>query len=201
MDSIDGNRPACHGRDRSSMSRIILLSVLVLVGAGLIGACGPRQFPTLMIYDKPAAFVRFEFDRTVKTGEEDIAFFAPLIAQALRNARSEEVVTFYETRYLSATRRAVMSGGLFVQGDALHLILANYWASVDYRANFVVSDTQDDRLMPMNSLTMHGGHLDFEPHSAKWARPAEGFERVFQSERRDLAVLFISSFSPGTHLV
>jgi len=51
------------------MSRIILLSVLVLVGAGLIGACGPRQFPTITIYDTPA-FVRLEFDRTVKTGSE-----------------------------------------------------------------------------------------------------------------------------------
>lgn len=211
------------------MSRIILLSVLVFVGAGLIGACGPRQFPTLTIYDKPAAFVRLEFDRTVKTGsehshpisltpeqvaavlggvrieesrtfvqgeilavfsEDDIAFFAPLIAQALTQARPEEVVTFYESRYLSATRRAVMSGGLFVQGDVLHLILANYWAPVDYRANFVVSDTQDDRLMPMNSLTTHGGHLDFEPHSAKWERPAEGFGRVFQSDSRELAVQF-----------
>ena len=108
------------------MSRIILLSVLVFVSAGLIGSCGPRQFPTLTIYDKPAAFVRLEFDRTVKTGsehshpisltpeqvaavlggvrieeprtfvqgdilavfsEEEIAFFAPLIAQALSGKR------------------------------------------------------------------------------------------------------------------
>jgi len=211
------------------MSRIILLSVLVFVSAGLIGSCSPRQFPTLTIYDKPAAFVRLEFDRTVKTGsehshpisltpeqvaavlggvrieeprtfvqgdilavfsEEEIAFFAPLIAQALWQARPEEVVTFYETRYLSATRRAVTSGGLFVQGDVLHLILANYWAPVDYRADFVLSATQDDRLMPMNSLTTHGGHLDFEPHSARWERPTEGFERVFQSDSRDLAVLY-----------
>jgi hypothetical protein len=128
------------------MSRIILLVFLAFVGAGLIGACGPRQFTTLAIYDKPAAFVRLEFDRTVRTGsehshsilltpeqvaavlggvrieeprafvqgdilaafsEEDIAFFASLIAQALSKARPEEVVTFYETRYLSATRRAV----------------------------------------------------------------------------------------------
>jgi len=48
------------------MSRIILLVILVFIGAGLIGACGPSQFTTLTIYDKPAAYVRMEFDRRVK---------------------------------------------------------------------------------------------------------------------------------------
>jgi hypothetical protein len=205
------------------------LVFLATVGVGLIGACGPRQFPTLTIYEKPAAYVRLEFDRTVKTGlehshpislapeqvaavlagvrieeahifvqgdvlavfsEEDIAFFAPLIAQALSKARPEEVVSFYETRYLSTTRRAVTSGGLFVQGDVLHLILANYWAPIDHRIHLDVTDTQDDRRTPMHSLTTPSGHLDFEPHSAKWERPAGGFERVFQSDSRELTILY-----------
>jgi hypothetical protein len=47
------------------MSKIILLVILAFIGAGLIGACGPRQFTTLTIYDKPAAYVRLEFDRRV----------------------------------------------------------------------------------------------------------------------------------------
>ena len=72
---------------------------------------------------------------------------------------------------------------MFVQGDVLHLILANYWAPIDYRANFVVSDTEDDRLMPMNSLTNYGGHLDFEAYSAKWERLDGGLERLGQLNR------------------
>jgi len=52
------------------MSRIILLVFLTFVGAGLIGACGPRQFTTLTIYDKPAVYVRLEFDQMVKNGSE-----------------------------------------------------------------------------------------------------------------------------------
>jgi hypothetical protein len=115
--------------------------------------------------EEPRAFV--QGDILAVFSDEEIAFFAPLIAQALSKARPEEVVTFYEARYLSAMRRAVTSGGLFVQGDVLHLILANYWAPTEYSTRFLVSDTQDDRLMPMNSLTTHSGHLDFEPHSAK----------------------------------
>ena len=211
------------------MSRIILLAFLAFVDAGVIGACGPRQFTTLTIYDKPEAYVRLEFDRTVQKGsehshpisltkeqvaavlggvrieehlsfaqsdivpaftEKDIAFFAPLLAQALSKATPEEIVTFYATRYVSATRREVMSGGVFVQGDALHLILANYWSTTDLKYDVIVTDTQDDRLMPMASLTKYGGHLDFEPHSAKWEGPTGSVEKIFQRDGRELAILY-----------
>lgn len=210
------------------MSRIFLLVILAFIGAGLIGACGPRQFTTITIYDKPAAYVRLEFDRRVKKGSEhshpisltneqvaavlggvrikehhvfargdivpaftdkDIAFFAPLLALALSKATPEEIVTFYATRY-SAIEREVTSGGIFVQGDVLHLILANYWSPTYRRGNIVVADTQDDRLTPMESLTTYGGHPDFEPQSAKWERSAGGFERFFQRDSRELAILY-----------
>ena len=78
------------------MSRIILLSVLVFVSAGLIGSCSPRQFPTLTIYDKPAAFVRLEFDRTVKTGSEHshpISLTPEQVAAVLGGVRIEEPLT------------------------------------------------------------------------------------------------------------
>jgi len=211
------------------MSRTILLVILVFACAGLIDACGPRQFTTLTIYDKPAVYVRLEFDRMVKKGSEhshpssltqeqiaavlsgvrieehlvfargdmvpaftdnDIAFFAPLLSLAFSKATPEEIVTFYETRYLSPTRREVTSGGLFVQGDVLHLILANYWSPTDHRADFIVTDTQHDRLTPMASLSTYNDHLDFEPQSAKWERPAGGFERFFQRDSRELAILY-----------
>jgi len=209
-----------------------------LAGAELIGACAPRQFTTVTIYDTPAAYVRLEFDRTVKQGAEhshpisltpeqvaaalsgvrikepiplvrgdilqrdsvprihpaftdkDVAFFAPLLALALSKATPEEVVTFYDSRYRSGTSREVTSGGLFVQGDELHLILANYRSPTHFMADVGNVDTQDDRLTPMQSLAPQGGHLDFEPPSAKRERPAGGVERLFQWDRRELTVLY-----------
>ena len=220
------------------MSRLICLIVLAFVGAGLTGACGPRQFTTVTIYDKPAAYVRLEFDRTVTKGTEhshpisltpeqvaavlggvrieeplalvrgdillrdpeprvhpaftdkDIALFAPLLALALSKATPEEVITFYETRYLSATSREVTSGGMFVQGDELHLILANYRSHTHYMADFGVAETQDDRLTPMQSLAPQEGRLDFEPNSANQERPVGGLEKIFQWNYRELAVLY-----------
>jgi hypothetical protein len=220
------------------MSRLTRLAFLSFVGAGLIGSCGPRQFTTVTIYDKPAAYVRLEFDRTVKKGTEhshpisltpeqiaavlggvrieepialvrgdilqrdpeprvhpaftnkDIAFFAPLLVLALSKATPEEVVTFYETRYLSATSREVTSGGVFVQGDELHLILSNYRSPTHYMADFGAAETQDDRLTPMRSLAPQGGRLDFEPDSAKQERPVGGLEKLMRWDHRELTVLY-----------
>ena len=52
------------------MRRLIRLAFLAFVCVGLMSACSPRQFTTITIYDTPAAYVRLEFDRTVKKGEE-----------------------------------------------------------------------------------------------------------------------------------
>lgn len=212
--------------------------ILAFVSAGLISACGTRQFTTVTIYDKPAAFVRLEFDRTVKKGtehshpisltpqqiaavlggvtikepialvrgdllrsepaprihpaftEKEIAFFSPLLALALSKSTPEEVVTFYQSRDLSGTSREVTSGGLFAQGDALHVILANYRSHTHYLADFGGAETQDDRLTPMQSLAPQNGILDFEPQSAKREQPAGVFETLTQWDHRELAILY-----------
>ena len=220
------------------MIRLICLSLVACLGIGVIAACSSRQFTTITIYDTPAAFVRLEFDRTVKKGTEhthpisltpqqvaavlggvivhepnafvrgdifqrdpvprvhpafsdkDIAFFAPLLALALSKATPEEVVTFYQTRDLSVLSREVTSGGLFVQGDQLHLILPNYRSSTRYMADIGMAETQDDRLTPMQSLSPQRGRLDFEPRSAKWEQQTDGLGKVFQQDNRKLIVLY-----------
>jgi hypothetical protein len=220
------------------MSRLICLVFLAFIGAGLIGACSPRQFTTVTIYDTPAAYVRLEFDRTVTKGTEhshpislkpdqiaavlggvrihepialvrgdildqnsvprvhpaftdkDIALFAPLLALALGKATPEEVVTFYQTRKVSAITREVTSGGLFIQGDELHLVLANYRSHTRYMADFGAAQTQDDRLTPLQSLAPQDGRLDFEPDSAKSEHPVRGLGKIFQWDHRELAVLY-----------
>ncbi|MDN5940814.1 MAG: hypothetical protein L0H94_02935 [Nitrospira sp.] len=220
------------------MSRLIRLTFLAFVGAGVIGACSPRQFTTVTIYETPAAYVRLEFDRTVKKGEErshpisltperiaavlggvrvhepialvrgdlleknpvprvhpaftnkDITLLAPLLSLALSKATPEEVVTFYQTRNISAITREVTSGGLFIQGDELHLILANYRSHTRYMADFGAAETTDDRLTPLQSLAPQEGRLDFDPESAKREHSGGGLGKVFQWNHRELAVAY-----------
>lgn len=220
------------------MNRLIPLTFLAFVGAGLIGACSPRQFTTVTIYDTPEAYVRLEFDRTVKKGEghshpisltpeqiaaflagvrieepialvrgdilerdpvprihpaftnKDIALFAPLLALAFSKATPEEVVIFYQTRKISALTREVTSGGVFLRGDELRLILANYRSHTRYMADLGGADTEDDRLTPMQSLAPQNGRLDFEPSSAKRERSSGALEKVLQWSNRELTVVY-----------
>lgn len=214
------------------------LVILALVCAGLIGACSPRQFTTITIYDQPDAYVRLEFDRTVKKGTEhshpvslrpeqiaavlagvrieepvalvrgdilqrdpvppihpafsdkDIAFLAPLLAMAFSKATPEEVVTFYQTRSIAANTREVTSGGLFIQGDELHLILANYRSPTRYMPDMGVAETQDDRFTPMQSLAPQGGRLNFEPSSARREKLSGGLEKLLQQVQRELTIMY-----------
>jgi hypothetical protein len=122
--------------------------------------------------------------------DKDIAFFAPMLAVALSRATPEEVITFYETRYLSATSREITSGGLFVQGDEFHLIVANYRSHTNYMADYGVADSQDDRLTPMQSLAPQDGQLDFEPYSAKAEQSAGGLQKLLQWNYREVAILY-----------
>jgi hypothetical protein len=224
--------------NKTNQMNQLRLVILFLVGAGLLNACSPRQFTTITIYDTPDAYVRLEFDRTVKKGTEhshpvslkpeqiaavlagvrieepialvrgdilqrdpvppihpafsdkDIAFFAPLLALALSKATPEEVITFYQTRSIAANTREVTSGGLFIQGDELHLILANYRSPTRYMPDMGVAETQDDRFTPMQSLSPQGGRLNFEPHSAKREKPSGGLEKFLQQDQRKLMVLY-----------
>src|SRR5262245_45388452 len=147
--------------------------------------------------EEPIAFVRgdiLEGDPGPRIhpafSDQDIAFFAPLLALALSKATPEEVVTFYQTRKISALTREVTSGGLFVRGDEIHLILANYRSHTRYMADFGVAETTDDRLTPMQSLAPQLGHLGFEPQSAKQERSVNGFAELLQYDQRELVILY-----------
>ena len=77
-----------------------------------------------------------------------------------------------------------------MQGDELHLILANYRSHTRYMADFGAAETTDDRLTPMQSLAPQEGRLDFEPASAKRERSVGGLGKIFQWNHRELAVLY-----------
>jgi hypothetical protein len=113
-----------------------------------------------------------------------------LLALALSKATPEEVVTFYQSRDVSAIKREVTSGGVFVHGDELHLVLANYRSHTQYMPDFGAADTKDDRLTPMEPLAPQRGKLDFEPYSAKQIQPVGVFEKLLQWDNREVVVLY-----------
>jgi hypothetical protein len=122
--------------------------------------------------------------------EASVILLAPLLSHALRKATPEEVVTFYQTSPLSGTNREVTSGGLFVRGGELHLILANHRSPTHYSADIGMADTTDDRSTPMHSLAPQRGKLLFEPAAAAREATGETLTRWFKQDRREIIVLY-----------
>ena len=134
--------------------------------------------------------------------EREVSFFAPLLALALSKASPDEIITFYETETLSGAfsggGREVTSGGLFLQGEDLHLILVNYRSTTHYSADMGVADTDDDRLVPLRAIAPQRGRLDFEPRSAKREEIATVWDKLVAPDKREIIVRYQSlQIPPG----
>ena len=113
----------------------------------------------------PFPLLRSEFvTRQRAFSEEELSFLAPLLAKGLSQATPEEVVTFYESRERDSQYRAITSGGIYVQGEYVYVILSNYrvkrpfWQDNEhYEAPF--------RLRPLVPIEPQPGRVLVEPAS------------------------------------
>jgi hypothetical protein len=101
--------------------------------------------------------------------QAEIARVVPYLVEALRKASPQDLATFYMLVSDGHQGRGVTSGGIFVEGHRLHVILAN-WRSVpsggqDYTIAMEV-DTRDDPLLPISPFRFRVG---FYPTEA-WVR-------------------------------
>ncbi len=94
--------------------------------------------------------------------ETEIRLFAPHFVTALEKATNEEIVTFFETAQWGETHQLTTSGGLFVAGGNLHVVLSNFsvqtpiWQdNENYKASY--------RHRPLERIDPQPGRLVFEP--------------------------------------
>jgi hypothetical protein len=120
--------------------------------------------------------------------EAAVMFWAPLLSIALSKATPEEVVTFYHSQRLSGVKREVTSGGVFMDGGDLHILLSNYRSETNFTADIGTADTQDDRLTPLRSLAPQRGALQFEPAEFQRTSDAHGTARLLHWDERELII-------------
>lgn len=120
--------------------------------------------------------------------EGAVMFWAPLLSQAFHKATPEEVVTFYQSRRISGVNREVTSGGVFLDGENLHILLSNYRSETHPTADIGMADTEDDRLTPLRSLAPQKGTLHFEPSEFQHPSEPQGVGRLFHWDRRELII-------------
>lgn len=122
--------------------------------------------------------------------ETDISFFAPLLAKGLASATPGEIVTFYRIAQQPGTIDHVTSGGVFIDGDELHVMLSNYRSPTRYPPDAETMRDVDGRTTPLQPIVPQEAQLDFQPKSALAPLRQGVLKNPFRPKRREIVVLF-----------
>ena len=129
-------------------------------------------------YDHPVSLTKEEMTRLlqgirVKRGlmggtehpafsDSEIQVFVPHLVNAFEKSTREELVTFFETAHLDDAFDLTTSGGLFVAGGNLYVVLSNF--SVKTRAwQDAERHEASYRNRPLEQIDPQPGRLVFEP--------------------------------------
>lgn len=105
--------------------------------------------------------------------DDERTYLAGQLATAFARARPDEWVLFYLSRAAESGLIEITSGGFFVEGSRLHLVLANYRlpASMPY----VATQVREDPLRPMGDTYYSlaaGEHQEVRTHHDwRWTKP------------------------------
>jgi hypothetical protein len=125
--------------------------------------------------------------------EEEIELLLPKLIEGLELAVPQELVTFYISHPVNATKREVTSGGLYVTEGHLHIILSNY------RVMYVVPPAGliYDRRYPLFSLSPAAVDIFYkgEEDELVFSKEEGFFENIFGDERNSEIVLDLSRLS------
>lgn len=94
--------------------------------------------------------------------DEALALLSAQISEALAQAKYNERVTFYLSRPQTSARRVITSGGIYVQGTELHVILGNWQIIYGIPTYGMIYD----RRYPMRPTAAKGFDLFFQPPDA-----------------------------------
>jgi hypothetical protein len=125
--------------------------------------------------------------------KEEIELLIPRLLEGLELAVPQELVTFYVSHPLNATKREVTSGGLYVTEGQLHIILSNY------RTVYAIPPAGliYDRRYPLFSLGPLGVDIFYKAEGEEivWAKEEGFFDAIFGDERSGEIVLDLSRLS------
>ncbi len=137
-------------------------------------------------------YTLFSSQRHRAFSEREVAFFAPLLATGLNQATPEEIVTFFEAVEVSPLDRMVTSGGVFVKGEGLQIVLSNHGVRVAIRQDTEEYEAPSQRppLEPIDPEWTAPGRLDFEPIEYRVRLEDTSFKNFLQEEVFHVAVRF-----------
>jgi hypothetical protein len=124
--------------------------------------------------------------------EEEIELLLPSLLEGLELAVPQELVTFYVSHPINATKREVTSGGLYVTEGQLHIILSNYRVMYEVPPAGLIYD----RRYPLFSLSPSAVDILYKADEEVVLSKEESlYEDILGDERNGEIVLDLSRLS------
>jgi len=114
----------------------------------------------------------------------EVALLSSEIADALALAQYNERVTFYLSEPLTFARRTITSGGLYIQGTELHLLLGNWRILYGIPTYGMIYD----RRYPMRPTVAKGFDLFFEPADAVIPQQSSVLDNLLANSKDELVI-------------
>ncbi len=115
----------------------------------------PRSLPFFSNQDEK------EIKRSQIFNQNDSDTLASMLADGLEQAAKTEIVTFTKTTPISSQQESITSGGVFILGDELHIVISNSHVKQNIRQDVETYQTPA-HLDPINPITSQPGRLVFQ---------------------------------------
>lgn len=116
--------------------------------------------------------------------DQDLTLLSAELADGLAQAQYNERVTFYLSEPLTFSRRMITSGGIYVRGTELHLLLGNWRIIYGVPAYGMIYD----RRYPMRPTAAKGFDLFFEPAEAVVPQQSSMLDEMLANAKDELVI-------------
>lgn len=133
---------------------------------------------------RPQQWVQGEAPVVPVFNDDEVELLSAQLSEGLAEARYNERVTFYLSEPLTFFRRTITSGGIYVQGKELHILLGNWRIIYGVPAYGMVYD----RRYPMRPTAAKGVDLLFEPSVAVVPQKSSLLDDVLANAKDELVI-------------
>lgn len=133
--------------------------------------------------------------------DEETELLASQLIEAFAAANYNERVTFYLSQPQTSVKRVITSGGMYVHGDELHVILGNWQIVYGIPTYGMIYD----RRYPMRPTAAKGFDLFFQPSNAVVTQRSSVWDTLFANTKDELVIDMtrwqgaVTSYSARTH--
>lgn len=116
--------------------------------------------------------------------EEELTLLSTRIAEALAEAKYDERITFYLSEPQTFARRIITTGGLYIHGTELHMLLGNWRIIYGIPAYGMIYD----RRYPMRPTAAKGFDLRFQPPEAVVPTKSSMLDEILANAKDELVI-------------